>query len=69
MASRTSSEMSWIDLNIPETLEGELHYESFLLPLFCLGLENGWDLVLFLDRILNAVFSLSSTSLLYGCHS
>lgn len=31
MASRTSSEMSWVDLNIPDTPEGEPDLMSFLL--------------------------------------
>lgn len=30
MASRTSSEMSWVDLNIPDTPEGELDLMSGL---------------------------------------
>lgn len=31
MASQTSSEMSWVDLNIPDTPEGEPDLVSFLL--------------------------------------
>lgn len=32
MASRTSSEMSWIDLNIPDTPEGKLRLIAFFWP-------------------------------------
>lgn len=48
MASRTSAEMSWVDLNIPDTLEGEPDLMAFL-PLWpawvCESCGNSWPLL------------------------
>lgn len=43
MASRTSSEMSWIDLNIPDTPEGKLQLISALrFDLLVCGVGVAW---------------------------
>lgn len=58
MASRTSSEMSWIDLNIPDTPEGKLQLTGSLY-FDLLGLvELGWPGIYFLAGLPDPVSSL-----------